>query len=245
MANPTIYTLGFQKHVRLRAPYRTNTLTELSARIIGSSARLRGFDFVSENPGVDVTLGAGDFISVGAALDLSQPARASGIIVRTTGNSVIDTSGFTDPTIWGFAADTVEPTPGQIEFLVTEAGAAPGGAASAQYAPLIFKSGGDWFPNRAIGNDSLGSTGVLASGTGTTLADPALPVTITHNLNIASYRVFLQPINQTNYNTSPDLGTLAGPVAGILYPLNQTANTFDVINSGGNFPCDFNWMVVV
>jgi hypothetical protein len=240
MANPTILGGSFQKHVPLRGVYRTNTLVELSARIIGSSSRLRGFGFVSENVGVDVTLSPGDFISVGAALDPGKPNRIAGIIVRTESNVTIDTSGFTDPTLWGFASDTAEAT--AVEFLVTEGGASPGGPSASQYAPLIFKSGGTWFQNQAIGNDSLASSGVLASGTGTVPAGTGNNVTIVHNLNLASYKVFLQPINQSapTYDSG---GVLTGVEAGVLSPLNKTVNTFDVQSSGSQ-ATDFNWMVI-
>jgi hypothetical protein len=240
MANPTLISGGTQKHVRLGAIYRTNTLDELSARIIGSSSRLRGFAFVSENVGTDVTLSPGDFISIGIVLDPSSPTREAGIIVRTEANATIDTSGFTDPTIYGFAPDAVEGN--DVQFLVTEGGALPGGPSASQHAPLIFKSGGTWFQNIAIGNDELGRQGILASGIGTVPASVGSTVTIVHNLNLASYKVFLQAINQSpiDYTAS---GIVTYPEAGLLIPENQLVNTFDVRSSGGP-ATDFNWMVI-
>jgi hypothetical protein len=234
MANPTLIS-GSQKHVPLRGPYRTNTLVELSARIIGSSARLRGFSFVSDTAAT-VTLGPGDFISIGAILDASKPGREAGIVVRTTANTVVDITGFTDPSVFGFATNTDEGT--DVEFLVTEAAPSP----TTEYAPIIFRSGGTWYQNRAIGNDELSNSGVLASGTGTVPSGAVNDVTIVHNLNLVSYKVFLQPINQ-DVPLVDQTGLSAGPSSGVLSPVNQALNTFDVRSSGTD-PVDFNWMVI-
>ena len=236
MANPTLLASDFQKHVPLRGLYRTNTLAELNARIFGISGKLRGFAFVSENVGVDVTLTPGDFISIGNVLDVSLPTREAGIIVRTLSNVVIDISGFTDPAIYGLATNTDEGT--AVQFLVTEALPPP----TTEYAPLIFKSGGSWYTSPCIGPDSLAANGVLASGTGTVPAGSGA-VTINHNLGLTPpYKVFLQATNQSNLVTGPT-GFTAGPEAGILYPENLAANSFDVQSSGG-LATDFNWMVI-
>jgi hypothetical protein len=238
MSNPTLFAANFQKHVRANAPYRTNTFLEQTELIIGSSSRLRGFSFVSENVGTDVTLSAGDFISVGHILDASQPTRSSGIMVRTLVNAVIDTSGFTDPAIFGFVQDSIELAANPVEFLVTEAAPAP----DIRYAPLIFKDGGVWYSNVAIGNDELSKSVILASGTDS-IAAPAVSTTlITHNLGITGYKVFLQSndLSVVSYNTN---GLVNGSEIGEIWSINETVNSFEVTKDSG-FAVVFDWMVI-
>jgi hypothetical protein len=238
MSNPTLFAANFQKHVRANAPYRTNTFLEQTELIIGSSSRLRGFSFVSENVGTDVTLSAGDFISVGHILDASQPTRSSGIMVRTLVNAVIDTSGFTDPAIFGFVQDSIELAANPVEFLVTEAAPAP----DIRYAPLIFKDSGTWYQNKAIGNDELGNSSILASGFDTIPPGINSTVTITHNLGLASYKVLLQ-----SFNLSDPVYTLNGLTVptqvGEIWPKNQLLNSFDV-SSDSSPTSTFYWIVV-
>lgn len=238
MANPTLITTGFEKHVRSNAVYRANTFTELSERIIGSSARLRGLTFVSETAGVDVTLSPGDFISVNQPLDVTDVSRTSGVIVRLTSNTVIDISGFTDPYIYGYVDDAIEDTGSPIQFLVTEASPPPNN----RYAPIIFQLGGTWQSYQAIGNDELASAGILASGSDTKPSGIGGTVTITHNLGLASYKIFLQPINLTA-PTYGAYGILTFPEVGELYIRNQLVNSFDV-RSDSSQAVDFVWMVI-
>lgn len=238
MANPTIISAGFQKHVRLRAPYRGNTLVEQAARIMGSSSRLRGLEFVSENAGVDVTLSPGDYICVGRILDPGEPTREAGIIVKVEANVTIDVSGFTDPFIYGFVDSLYEDVSSPIQFLVTEAAPPP----STQYAPIIFKTGGNWFSNPAIGNDALSASSILASGTATKPAGINSTVNVVHNLGLGSYKVLLQAINLSDPVYTVD-GLTTPTEVGELWTLNHLANDFDV-TSDSESACDFVWAVI-
>lgn len=224
--------------MQLRAPHRSNTFAEQTARIIGSSARLRGLTFVSQVGGTSVTLSSGDFISVGHILDASKPTRESGIMVRIEPNVTIDVSGFTNPAIYGYVSDTLEDAASPVQFLVTEAAPAP----SSLYAPIIYETGGTWISNQAIGNDSLASAGILASGTDTKPAGIGGAVTVTHNLGLASYKVLLQPAGLTPPTYSVD-GIQTFPEVGELYTLNQTTNSFDV-RSDSFQSANFVWAVI-
>lgn len=238
MANPTLISSNFQKHVRLRAPFRTNTLSEQAARIIGSSARLRGLEFVSENAGVDITLSAGDFISVGRILDPTYATREAGIIAKLEANVTVDVSGFTDPYIYGYVDSTYEDASSPIQFLVTEAAPAP----TTQHAPIIFQVSGTWFNSPAIGNDSLSAAGILASGTGTKPVGVGATTTITHNLGLSAYKVLLQPTGLTAPTYSED-GLIGYPEVGELYTVSQTTNTFDVTSDSAQV-ANFVWAVI-
>lgn len=239
MSNPTLITTGFQKHVRANAPYRANTFTELSETIVGSSARLRGFTFVSENVGVDVTIAAGDFISINHILDASVTTRTSGIIVRTEANTVVDTTGFTNPAIFGFVQDAIEAVANPVEFLVTEAAPGP----DIRYAPLIHKNGAVWTNNQAIGNDELGNAGIIASGTDTVPIGVGSTVTITHNLNLATYRILIQSINMVG--PVYGVGGLTTPIeASEVWPITIGVNSFDV-RSDGSDTVNFDWAVIL
>lgn len=238
MSNPTLITSGFQKHVKLRAPHRSNTFAEQNALIIGSSARLRGLTFVSENSGVDVTLSSGDFISIGAILDASMPTREAGIMVRMESSVTIDVSGFTNPYIYAYASNTLEDSSSPVQFLATEAAPAP----NSLYAPIIYKTGGVWISNQAIGNDELAGAGILASGTDTKPVGVSGYVTITHNLGLASYKVLLQPINLTAPTYTIN-GISTFPEVGELYIINQGINSFDVVSDSSQ-AANFVWAVI-
>lgn len=202
---------------------------------------MRGFTFVSENVGVDVTITAGDFISVNHILDASVTTRTSGIIVRTEANTVVDTTGFTNPAIFGFVQDAIEAVANPVEFLVTEAAPPP----DIRYAPLIYNTGSVWTNNPAIGNDELSNSTVLASGQGTVPVGLANVLTVTHNLGLASYRVVLQSRNQNTISyTVNGLVVANRPQAGLLQPENLLTNSFDV-RSFGNAATDFTWMVIL
>jgi hypothetical protein len=238
MANPTLITAGFQKHVSAQSAYRANTFLEQTERIIGASYRLRGLEFVSENPGADVTLSPGDFISAGHILDASKPTRTSGIIIRLESPVIIDISGFTDTIIYGFVDDAIESSSNPIKFYVTESLPPP----DIRYAPIIYKTSGLWYNYNGIGNDELAKNIILATGAGTIPAGLNNPITITHNLNLAAYKVILQTINLTV--PAYDLNGLVAPVeAGEIWTENQLVNSFDV-NSDSNPSVSFNWMVI-
>lgn len=238
MSNPTLITVGFQKHVNAQAAFRANTFMEEAERIVGSSARLRGLEFVSENAGVDVTLSAGDFISSGHVLDASKPTRTSGIISRLVTPVTIDVAGFTDPIIYGFVDNAIEDIANPIKFYVTENAAPP----DSRYAPIIFKFSGIWTSYNAVGNDELIASSILASGTATIPSGVDNPTTITHNLNMASYKVLLQPysLNVPTYTLN---GLNTSVQTGEIWPENLLTNTFDV-NSDGNASVTFYWAVI-
>lgn len=241
MANPTLLTSGFQKHVRLRAVYRSNTFVEQNALIVGRSSRLRGLEFVSENAGVDVTLSAGDFISVGLALDPAEPNREAGIMVRIESNVTIDVSGFTNPYIYGYVDGVFEDSSSPVQFLVTEAAAAP----SSQYAPIIFNTG-SWESQLAIGNDVLGDLlgggTILASGTDTVPSGFNSTVNVVHGLGLGSYKVLLQPKSMTQLTYTTD-GLTAGPEASEVWTTATAVNDFDVASDGED-AVTFDWAVI-
>jgi hypothetical protein len=171
-------------------------------------------------------------------MDVSQPTREAGIIVRVESNIVIDITGFTAPAIYGYAPDNYEDASNPVQILVTEAAPPP----TTQHAPLIYKTGSAWINNRAIGNDELSNSIILASGTATVPSGVNSTINIVHNLNMASYRVLLQPINMSSPGytiTGLDWSVNACEI----WPINQVINDFDVISDSETY-ADFYWAVI-
>lgn len=138
-----------QKHVRSAAPYNANTFAEQNGALVGRSARLRGFGFVSL-VGPVLTLSPGAFLSYGLALNATQPNRLAGLVAETTSNIAIDVTGLTGGDFYVYALANSPSESTTVDF-VAAASASPGG----QYASIIRRVAGQYVLEDGLGADSL------------------------------------------------------------------------------------------
>lgn len=139
-----------QKHVRSAAPYNANTFAEQNKALTGHSARLSGFEFVSTIPGTSITVGPGFFISVGLALNPSEPDRIAGIVAETLANSVLDATGLNDDFYIFALANT--PSEGTTVDIVTANSPTP---PSSQHAPIAKYIAGQYILEAALSDEGV------------------------------------------------------------------------------------------
>ena len=139
------------KHIRSDGPYNATSFVEQNKVIVGRSGRLRGYSLISINPGTDIVLGPGAFISTGLALNPSAPTRTAGIIAETTSNITLDASGLPgdDYYISALANSTSEGT--TVDFVVSSTPV----VLPSQYAPIARYVAGQVILEDAIGNDGV------------------------------------------------------------------------------------------
>lgn len=143
-------TAAALRHVRTLAPYNAVSFAEQNKALVGKSARLSGFGFVSINVGTDITLEPGSFISVGLALNPTDTDRIAGIIAETTANVVIPIDDV-NPDFYLFALVQTPSEGTTVDFLSANSPVPP----NSQYAPIARYIAGQFILEDALSDAGL------------------------------------------------------------------------------------------